>query len=206
MGTQSAGTVQKTRLMLSSALMRLLEKRSFRKISVGDICQEALVSRSAFYVHFADKYELLRFCMEEMLLKQEEAGRGRTLEAQMMIMLENVRSHRRMLHNILLADLSQEILLIFQRTLDEFVAMRLQRMERDGVQLPGPIPMLTAFCAGGLANMMICWLQDNCAQPMEEAARCQCELIRRILGDTANLPEDRAEKGEAECLRGRQPS
>ncbi|MDR1209108.1 MAG: TetR/AcrR family transcriptional regulator [Clostridiales bacterium] len=49
----------KTRKALFNALTALLGRRTFAKISVFDICAEALVSRTAFYAHFKDKYELL---------------------------------------------------------------------------------------------------------------------------------------------------
>ena len=41
------------------ALMHLLEKSSFEKITVDQICEEALLHRSSFYRYFHDKYDLL---------------------------------------------------------------------------------------------------------------------------------------------------
>ena len=182
MGTQSPGTVQKTKYMLASALMWLLEKHSFRKISVGDICQEALVSRSAFYVHFVDKYELLKYCLESMLRLQAEQSRGKGLEEQLMVLLESVQENQRALRNVLLADLSQEILEITQQTFNVFVRERLERLEAEGMELPGPIQLLTAFYAGGLANIILCWIQEDFATPREVVARCQSNMILSLLG------------------------
>ena len=45
---------------LKASLLDLLQKRSFAKISVYDLCSHASVSRSAFYANFEDKYELLK--------------------------------------------------------------------------------------------------------------------------------------------------
>ena len=165
MGTQSPGTVQKTRHMLAGALMRLLEKRSFRKISVGDICREAMVSRSAFYMHYADKYELLSDTMDELLRLKSEEGRGRTLEQQMTELLENIQTDQRMFHNMFMADLSQEMLDIFTGTFESVVRERLRQLERAGVYLPGPIPMVASFYAGGLANVVMSWIRENLQCP-----------------------------------------
>lgn len=41
-------------------MFSLLESRNFGKITVSDICMEALISRATFYSHFIDKYDLLR--------------------------------------------------------------------------------------------------------------------------------------------------
>ena len=51
--------IVKTRKALYSALMALLKRRRFSKITVHDICAESLVSRTAFYAHYTDKYNLL---------------------------------------------------------------------------------------------------------------------------------------------------
>lgn len=177
MGTHSPGSIRKTRMMLAEALIRLVEKRSFKKISVGDICGEAMVSRSAFYSHFSDKYELLSFCMTEMFEKRMAAHAGQSLEAQLISLLESVQENRRAMYNVFMADLSMELLDIFRQTLNVAVSDRLKEMQCAGVQMPGPISMVASFYAGGLANVMLGWVRENCATPIEEVARCQCALL-----------------------------
>ena len=51
----------KTHKALTSAMFRQLSHRSFEKITVNDLCEEALVSRATFYVYFRDKYDLLKY-------------------------------------------------------------------------------------------------------------------------------------------------
>lgn len=53
--------VVKTHKVLVNALLTLLKDRPFSKITVNDLCEEALVSRAAFYSHFSDKYSLLKY-------------------------------------------------------------------------------------------------------------------------------------------------
>ena len=50
----------KTEKALDIAMYELLRKRNYRKITVNDICLEALISRAAFYAHYSDKYDLLK--------------------------------------------------------------------------------------------------------------------------------------------------
>lgn len=56
--------VKRTRSLLSLALLNLMQTRSFDKISVMNICERAMVHRATFYLHFTDKYDLLRFIMD----------------------------------------------------------------------------------------------------------------------------------------------
>ena len=58
--------IEKNNKLLVSAFIKLLERKSFEDISVVEICNEALVSRSAFYDHFKDKYDFASHCVDYM--------------------------------------------------------------------------------------------------------------------------------------------
>lgn len=45
---------------MDCALIALLEKKDFSKISIMDICQKAGVNRSTFYAHYDNTYDLLK--------------------------------------------------------------------------------------------------------------------------------------------------
>lgn len=50
--------VQRTREQLQNALLTLLETKELKKITVKEICDEAGISRNAFYQHFGYKEDL----------------------------------------------------------------------------------------------------------------------------------------------------
>ncbi len=51
--------VQRTRDALRIALITLLEERGWDDINIQDLCEQANVGRSTFYLHFQNKEELL---------------------------------------------------------------------------------------------------------------------------------------------------
>ena len=57
--------VRRTKKLLADALKELMSEKPFEKIKVVDICEKALVHRATFYAHFEDKYQLLRYCMQD---------------------------------------------------------------------------------------------------------------------------------------------
>lgn len=49
----------KTERDIQTAFLDLLKTKKFRQITIADICQQSLTSRSTFYSHYLDKYDLL---------------------------------------------------------------------------------------------------------------------------------------------------
>jgi AcrR family transcriptional regulator len=51
--------IRRTRKMLQDALAKLLKKKEFENISIGDIAEESTLNRATFYDHYTDKFALL---------------------------------------------------------------------------------------------------------------------------------------------------
>ena len=183
MTTPNAGAIAKTRYLLAEAMMRLLEKQGFRKISVRDICNESMVSRSAFYMHFVDKYQLLEYCLDRLMEWQAEHSQITTLEEQMLRMLDTIQTNSRILHNVFMAELDPEVIGLFEKLFRKMVDGWVSQMKFMKQDAKNPMPMVMAFYAGGLANVVICWIREDFATPKEELAHCQSRLMLRLLAD-----------------------
>lgn len=59
--------VRRSRKHLIEALCTLIKDQPLQKISVRDITEEAMVNRSTFYAHFADKYDLFRIAIGQRM-------------------------------------------------------------------------------------------------------------------------------------------
>jgi len=57
-----------TKKALASALKKLLEDTSFKKISVADICEICDMNRKSFYYHFKDKYDLANWIFDTEMI------------------------------------------------------------------------------------------------------------------------------------------
>lgn len=67
----------KNKKQIEIAFIKLLEQMDFHKITVQDICRESLTSRSTFYSHYLDKYDLLEKIVNRYGLMMEDAVRTR---------------------------------------------------------------------------------------------------------------------------------
>jgi len=59
-------------MVLRNSLMELMKKKSILSISIKDICELADISRSTFYAHYKDQYDLLKQTEEETLAYFED--------------------------------------------------------------------------------------------------------------------------------------
>ena len=64
--------IQKTYLALTKSLYEMMKEMAFEDIRVVDICDRAMVRKSTFYKHFADKTELLAFMVRRLKDKFDE--------------------------------------------------------------------------------------------------------------------------------------
>ena len=180
-GTGQDIRITKTQMALSKTLMDLLEKKSFQKITVNDICQGAIVSRSTFYMHFEDKYQLMLFCLQEERKRFDKAAQSMAPRDILHVVLSSVYERKRVFHNFFKAEIDMELFNMFRNFFHDFIAEALAKLAKQGMKLPGPIPPSAAYYASGLAGMAIWWIEQDFSIPIDEMALCQYNLLSDIL-------------------------
>lgn len=63
-----------TKRAFARSLKSLMEKRSFAKISVADLCEDCGMSRKSFYYHFRDKYDLVHWIFQTEFIQTIRDG------------------------------------------------------------------------------------------------------------------------------------
>lgn len=94
--------VQMTQALLKQSLIEVMKHKSIHKITIKEICERANVSRSAFYAHYGNQYELLSAIEQEIidatqqLASQEsfhdELHTRRLLEKHLQYILDHIQS------------------------------------------------------------------------------------------------------------------
>lgn len=175
--------ITKTQRALVYAMLHLLEKNSFQKITVNDICQEALVSRSTFYVHFEDKYKLLHFCTQELMREMKERTHEKEGRQILEAALQQVHDHANIYKNVFADDPSRELITMFR---EHFALVFQGILEKHKESLPvlsGPPELISAFYAGGFASMVMWWASNGFQIPVEEVAASLLSLLQGLLPD-----------------------
>lgn len=60
MATKNNRRTQMTRLLLKTALTELMQKKPLTDITIKDICEQADLNRTTFYLHYTDQFALLQ--------------------------------------------------------------------------------------------------------------------------------------------------
>ena len=181
--------VKKTQRALVMAMLGLLERQSFGKITVNDLCGEAMVSRSAFYANFEDKYDLLHFCMDVLRQRVFEESEGLPLEQRLHNVLERVRDNVLVFRNLLMADMDTELLEMMRRGFLRDLEHILE--EQEGDALPGPADVIAVYYTSGITSVIIYWVSQGMKHPIDEMAACLMALL-------PEKPQDQQKKGGAQ--------
>ncbi|MDL2235089.1 TetR/AcrR family transcriptional regulator [Christensenellaceae bacterium OttesenSCG-928-L17] len=173
--------VKKTQRLLASAMLTLLEKNMFGKITVNDICAEAMVSRSAFYSHFEDKYALLRFCIGILKEKTFEASQCMDIPTRLRHVLEKISEHSNVFRNLLLSALDTEVMEMMRHAFHADFERLLKRCDLEEKMLPGPVNLMTVYYASGITSLILYWISENMTYSIDEIADCLCALLPKEL-------------------------
>ena len=162
--------VVKSKKALMRAMRSLLRKRSFQKITVNDLCREAKVSRSTFYVHFEDKYELMCFMLEEFRKQMEDGAESRTLQERVRSALQTIKDNAAIFQNLLKSDPNRELVLMFHQYFSSNICETLTEQAEKGTSLPADAGFIASFYAGGIAMCIGGWIESGFKQTVEEFA------------------------------------
>lgn len=171
--------ITRTQRLLHEALIALIFERGWDAVTVQEICERADVGRSTFYVHFADKEELLLsgFDVFERSLRAEvEVAAGKSL-AFLKPLLEHVRVHQR-LYLALVGKRSGQ--LTKQRLLGVVSAMvHIELAER--IPAGARREAAVRYIAGAFLEVLTWWLESRTGLQVEELESIYRELTTPVL-------------------------
>lgn len=167
--------------LLANALLDLLQRESYQKISVNELCQMAKVSRTTFYAHFEDKYALLSYCLEKESDYLYSSIEAYPPEEFFVVFLGHIQKKERFFYHVFEGELNLNLISMFFRFYSKYLSQILEEKVKSGYQLSGPMEAVVSYYVGGLSGMILHWLKTNCKMPKEELASCQYQLLKDIL-------------------------
>jgi AcrR family transcriptional regulator len=155
---------ERTRQLLSEALIQLMVQRQYDLITVQDVIDKANVGRSTFYAHYQDKEDLLTSSFERVLaMLNPHVDRGDAATARLLHtegLFQHVKDHH-YLYKALMWGQGLELLFkkgqaYLSRNIEEQIVLLTSQHE-----LPVPLSILSNYLAGTLLTLLKWWLDNN---------------------------------------------
>ena len=151
---------KRTRVMLRKTLFKLLKSKTFNDISVNEICNISMISRSTFYSYYADKYRLLSDTMENLIFETSAIDSDFKIEDMVESILSNIMNHKRVFYNINESSNIEEIITMyhesFRKRIIYFVENTTLKVREDI-----PIDVLCLICSSGIRELVNAWLYSS---------------------------------------------
>jgi AcrR family transcriptional regulator len=146
--------VLRTQRLLHGALVALVQERGWDAVTVQDVCARADVGRSTFYIHYADKEELLISGFEALKksLREQAAARDEPLGFTLAL-LEHTTEYENVVRVLAGTSTAQVVQRAFADVVAELVEEDLAR------QVPaGPLREAAArYLAGAFCELLRWW-------------------------------------------------
>lgn len=172
--------VQRTRRALRDALIELILKRGWEETSVQDVCDHADVGRSTFYVHFADKEDLLVSGFDELRKALRAHGAGasdpRTLGFARGL-IEHTYENRRLFRAVVGKRSGQVVQNRFRQLLITLVEEDLAKLMPAGPRLDAS----ANYIAGALFQLVIWWHETRNPLEPDDVATIFEQLTTAVL-------------------------
>ncbi|SHE86438.1 transcriptional regulator, TetR family [Lactonifactor longoviformis DSM 17459] len=182
---------QKSRDAIFTAFGTLLSQKSYTKITVQEIIDEANVGRSTFYAHFQTKDELLGEMCTDLFghVFSEHLGMESTHDFSLTQggpdvvithILYHLRDNKRNITGILNSESGEIFLFYFKQYLNQLVEKcLLSRIERTNTKVPEEF--LLNHISGSFVTMVQWWIRNGLKQSPEELAGWYLAVIQPIL-------------------------
>lgn len=167
--------IRKTYLALHNAFISLLEEKRFEELTVNELCDRAMIRRTTFYKHFADKYEYFAFYIREMVSTFQDQLAPDVMDGDANAyflhmsreLLRFMHMHDRMVRNVKNSSMFPLLLSILLDQISEDAVLVLGRSNPALAKNPEKLKGVAAFYAGGLLSTLFRFLQAE--QPVDDA-------------------------------------
>lgn len=169
-----------TKAIISQSFKSLMEKKSFDKITISDISNEAKINRQTFYYHFHDKYELLNTIFyNDVILELIDGFSIDNWTEKFFVLLVTIKNNAKFYKNALNTNYGNEfrtyLLDVTQKLLYEFIGRLVEEHSIDDIDRR----YIAKFFAYGITGTVIDWVTSG----MKESPEYITKHLKEVIDD-----------------------
>jgi AcrR family transcriptional regulator len=164
--------INRTRQVIFETFISLISEKGFTQLSIKDITNQANISRSTFYAHYQDKYDLLDKTIQEKLSELSELliesktnymsyqSNVDTPDPYFVTFFEHLAMNDKFYHTMFIKMDSSEFLPKIFEVIRESIYIRVSSRGKDQ-ELLVPLDILLDYSSSSLIGMTKIWLENN---------------------------------------------
>lgn len=186
--------VQRTRRLLSQALIELILEKGYEAVRIQDIADRANLRAATLYLHYRNKEDLLVHTLESMFdnlveklqaLPQDDSAE--TIHHEIKAVFQHVQENKDLYRVIMGGQGSTEIKLRIRDYIAVQAAQRIRkRLEQDNLSesiFPLSVDFVSKYVAGSLLALITQWLEDDAGYSADYLGEISDRLVLRgIMG------------------------
>ena len=178
MANKETRRTQMTKMLLKTALIELMQEKTFRQITIKELCERADLNRTTFYLHYNDQQDVLRDVENELIDKTKEFLDSLNPNSSIIDLIEAFLTYiqdNSIIFRTLLINNQDEN---FQM---EFITSSLRNIENILPEYQNPVTnrYVLTFVLNGAIHIIIEWLESDFDLSKKEIA----QLIFKLCDD-----------------------
>jgi AcrR family transcriptional regulator len=161
---------QRTRRLITTAMLELLFEKHYDAITVQDILDRAGIGRSTFYIHYFDKEDVLTSIAEQMLETFEQQFSQRNVKQGIVPALElfeHVQQQYQYFQAMLRGRTGEVLWEAAQTALSKTIEQTLSTIYAEKPSPAIPRAMIAQYLAGSFLTLLRWWLRAEMPYPPE---------------------------------------
>jgi len=160
---------ERTRQLLSEAMVELIREKDYHSITVADIIERANVGRSTFYAHFRDKDDLFLEQLDRVIDLLNEGILHEPQEESILFpslgLFQHIQEEHALYKALTWGPGIDLLIKHIRKSLNEKVA---QNLQNSGKKFNLPIPVLANYITGSFLTLLQWWLDNKMVYPPEQ--------------------------------------
>ena len=183
---------KKTKQLIQQSFIKILERKSFDSITIGEITKTAQINRGTFYLHFQDKFDLLDQIEQQIFAElgnhldklQSSYSPPHSFEKQQeqlaSVLFDFIGIHAPVLRIFLSNHGRAGFHIRFRNAFSEKVRANLEKNEGFQAGLTVPIEYFLSFITSAFLGLIEQWIQNQLDKTPQEMASLYIEIISYI--------------------------
>lgn len=166
-----------TKDTIKKTLTALVRTKSISSVTVHQLCRQAAISRTTFYRHYKDIYDVVEECEDDMIRSLQEiilCSKNQSPEEILSIVFSNMKENPESYLPMVMIDndrINSKILHMCKKQLEESIK------KKYGVSDSEKTDIILSYIIGGVNSAIAEWIKGDFALSPEEMTRITAKML-----------------------------